>query len=289
MLSLFTLSERFVICYLKFLIFMKRFFTKHFILFIILIAVCILLIILYQISFLSPVDSIVYKITAPFRYVFLKISDTFSSGFKIIFTAKNLQKENIELKKEVNELKAKEAQLEELKVENDILRKQLDFAQHKEFQLVPCEIISYHPSNFLKNFTINKGKNQGINEKMAVTSSGLLVGQIIEVGDDYSVVSLITDTDSNIGGIVQDSRASGIVKGQLGYGLVMESIAQDEVIQLEQTVVTSGLGGEIPKGIVIGYIQDISGKPTDVFQSATLRPALDFRHLEMVFVITESK
>ncbi len=268
---------------------MRKIFTKHFILFIILIAVCILLIILYQISFLAPVNSVVYKITVPFRVAFIKISDTISGNFNIIFTAKNLQKENQELKKQVDELTAEVSQLKEFKVENEILRKQLDFAQHEEFMLVPCEIISYEPSNFLKNFEINKGKNQGIDEKMAVISSGLLVGQVIEVSDDFSKVSLITDSESKIGGIVQDTRATGIVKGQLGYGIVMDSIPQDELIESGQKVITSGLGGEMPKGIVIGYIQDISGKPTEVFQQATVRPAVDFRHLEMVFVIVGSK
>jgi rod shape-determining protein MreC len=264
---------------------MRRFFTKHFTLFIILLAVCILLIILHQIGFLAPIENIVYKTTTPVHYIFTSASNKISGFFKVIFTARSLQKENKELKKKIDELIAENAQLKEAKVENEILRKQLGFAQQEDFQLLSAEIISFEPSNFLKNFTISKGKNQGIQTGMAVTCSGLLVGKIVKVSDNCSIVSLITDPESRIGGMVQDSRASGIIKGQLGYGLIMESIPQDEVINPGQEVITSGLGGEFPKGIVIGYIEDVSSRPNEIFQSATLRPAVDFRQLEIVFVI----
>lgn len=268
---------------------MKRFFTKHFTLFVILLAVLILLIILYQVGFLDPLSGALHKIFSPFKFAFGNISDRISGFYKVILTANSLQKENQELQKQVNELNAEVAKLKEVKVENEILRKQLGFSQHEDFNLISCEIISYEPSNFLKNFSINKGKEQGVLKGMPVVSSGLLVGKINEVGDDYSTVSQITDPDSRIGAIVQDTRASGIIKGQLGYGLIIESIPQDEIINSGQTVVTSGLGGEFPKGIIIGYIQDIFSKPNEVFQSATVQPAIDFKQLEIVFIITGSK
>lgn len=196
-----------------------------------------------------------------------------------------LEKENERLRKQVADLEGEVAKREEAKQQNDALRAQLNFAQSGNYKVAQADIISQDPSNFRQFFTIDRGSTSGIQDNMTVVYGGNLVGRIIDTTPDTAKVYLITDYNSAVPGIAQGTRASGLVKGQRGFGLSLESVQQTDTLQPGDTVITSGFGGEYPKGLVIGTVGDIKRKDADVYQSATLRPAVDFRKLESVFII----
>jgi len=98
---------------------------------------------------------------------------------------------------------------------------------------------------------------------------------------------LLTDADSTAAVILQSSRVTGLVVGQPDGSLRMEYIPQDETVEADDIVLTSGLGGVMPKGLVVGQVTDIQQESYALFQSATVRPAVDFARLEIVLVITE--
>ena len=200
-----------------------------------------------------------------------------------------LQKENQDLLAKVGELESQVAALQEAKLQNDALRAQLNFVQSTGYQLVHANIISQDPTNYQQFFTIDRGSSAGIEKGMTVISQGLLVGRIIETTPTTAKVYLITDYNSTVPVIAQATRATGIVRGQRGFGLLLDMVPQTEVLQADDTLITSGFGGDYPKGLVVGRIGDIRKQDAEVYQTSEIRPAVDFRKLESVFVITGAK
>jgi rod shape-determining protein MreC len=78
-----------------------------------------------------------------------------------------------------------------------------------------------------------------------------------------------------------------MVNGSVDGSLVMTEILPDETVEENEVVITSGLGGLLPKGLILGQVESVSYQEADLFQEAQLRPALDFRRLEVVLVITD--
>ena len=200
-----------------------------------------------------------------------------------------LKKENEELTAKVGDLESQLASLQEAKLQNDALRAQLNFVQTTGYQLVHANIISQDPTNYQQFFTIDRGTSSGIERGMTVISQGLLVGRIIETTPTSAKVYLITDYNSAVPVLAQSTRASGIVRGQRGFGLLLDMVPQTEGLQTDDTLITSGFGGDYPKGLVVGRVGEIRKRDAEVYQTAEIRPAVDFRKLESVFIITGTK
>ena len=118
-----------------------------------------------------------------------------------------------------------------------------------------------------------------------VTDQGL-VGRISEVTDTTSKVLLITDASSSVNALLQSSRLNGVVRGSPGGGLVMDYIPQGGLFSTGEIILTSGLGGNFPKGIPLGQVTEIRQRDIDVFQQAVVQPTGDFGSLELVMVVT---
>ncbi len=237
------------------------------------IAVAVLLcaILLHAIGVLRPVESLLGAVLKPIAAI------GGGSG--------NASRE-AELQAKVDQLTSELAKREEALRENEALRAELRFAQGNNYTLVNAVIISQDPTNYQQFLTINQGSSNGIQKGMAVVSRGLLVGRIIDTTTTTAKVYLITDYNSAVPAIDQQSRASGVVKGQRGFGLQLEMVPQTDQLKPGDTVITSGFGGDYPRGLVIGTIGEIKQKDAEVFQQAVIKPAVDFRKLETVFVIT---
>lgn len=200
---------------------------------------------------------------------------------------RKLSEINQNLEKENQKLIVENSQYQELEHENEILRSQLGFIQdHPEYQLVPCEVIGRDPNNFLQSMTINKGSSEGIKKEMPVIAEGYLVGKVAEVDKKSAKVLLITNPASVVNALIEESRATGVVKGQLGYSLVIESISQEAKVERGDMVITSGLGETFPKGLIIGKVDQVEEREAEVFKKAQVVPIIDFSSLEVVFVIT---
>jgi rod shape-determining protein MreC len=121
---------------------------------------------------------------------------------------------------------------------------------------------------------------------MVVVTERGLVGQVLEVADMASKVLLITDPLSAVNAVVQSSRTTGLVRGQVGGQLVLDEVPQEATIQMGDIVLTSGLGSTFPRGLVIGQVTDIRRQDVEMFQRATLHPTVDFNKLEVVLIVT---
>jgi len=178
------------------------------------------------------------------------------------------------------------ASLQEAKRENDVLREQLDLAPRDKFDLEPCFVIGQDPQGSGSWLMVGKGSSDGIRTDMPViVSNGILVGKVDEVGPDSSRVRLLTGSESVVNVSDLETSARGLIKGTYGLGLVMDMVAQADALNEGDTVITSGLGGEVPKGLLVGRIQEVKASPDKLFQQAIVIPRIRYQKLDLVFVI----
>ncbi len=119
-----------------------------------------------------------------------------------------------------------------------------------------------------------------------VTEGSTLVGTVTKLEDDHAWVTLVTDVDSAVSSLILESRDQGVVAGGYNRHLSMEFVDQDATVKEGDTVVTSGLGGTYPPGLVIGRVTGVSGHRQEIFRSVTVEPLASLSRLETVLVMT---
>jgi rod shape-determining protein MreC len=264
---------------------MKKFFHHPFILSLIII---IGLIFLNSQGWLKVPQDIFFRLVAAGQGITYQFSLKTNSLISFFASINKLDQENIELKKENEELLSQLVQLKEAARENEFLRQQIGLSSPEPEQLILANIISQSSSNFEKCFLINRGKKDGIKEKATVITAGnFLVGRVIEVFNSFSKVRLIIDPNSRVNVLIQESGVTGLVKSSQGLNLIVDLVPQEESIKEGQTIITSGLAGIFPPGLLIGQISQVVSIDVQVFQEAKVKPAVDFKKLEKVFVIKE--
>lgn len=203
---------------------------------------------------------------------------------KDTFHFRSIVRQNADLVKENLDLQSKLAKLTEVSFENEILKKELGFMQSQDLsKTVPAAIISIS-NGYLKSVVIDKGEKDGLKVGDAVISQGVLVGTISNVRQNNSDVLLVTDFNSLVPVILQNSRGTGLLRGGL-KGLVVEQIPLNISLQKGENVVTSGLGGQIPAGILVGKTGEVISKEGEIFQKNSVSTPVDFSRLEVLFVI----
>jgi rod shape-determining protein MreC len=200
----------------------------------------------------------------------------------------HVQKENTLLKQRLAELQQENHQMKEMAIANERLQKLLQFREKVSTPVIAAEVIGQDPSSWFKSVTINKGEKEGIKKGMAVISADGVIGQILKTAPDYSTVLLITDYSSAIDSIVRRTRAKAIVEGKGENRCQLKYLLRADDVTVGDIVVTSGLGGNFPKGLMVGEIRKVDKRGHGVFQYAELVPSVDLTKLEEVLVITGS-
>ncbi len=232
-------------------------------------------------------DALLMEISVPFQKAATLVIKTVQGTFQHYIFLVNLEKENRMLKEKIAQLQEENHRMKEMKLANERLRQLLQFREKNSPSMIGAEVMGRDPSSWFKSVTIDKGERDGVKKGMAVISPTGVIGQILKIAPDYATVLLITDYNSAVDCIVERSRAKAIVEGkgenrcQLKYLLRAEDVAAGDV------VVTSGLGGNFPKGLMVGEVQKVDKKGHGVFQYAELVPSVDMTRLEEVFVIME--
>jgi len=136
---------------------------------------------------------------------------------------------------------------------------------------------------------VDVGARDGIAKNMPVMTERGLVGRVTAVGPNSAQVLLLIDPASAVNALIQNSRATGMVRGNIDGTLLMERIPQSEKLNSGDIVLTSGLGGNFPDKLVIGQITEVLQRDQDMFQTARVRPTVDFGKLETMLIITSFK
>lgn len=221
----------------------------------------------------------------PVATVVADIGGSISGFFTNFGKIGSLQNENKDLREKVNKLLAENAKLAEDEKENLALKRDLGFKESQNFDLVAAEVVSFDPSNIRNTITINVGTANNLKNGDIVISEGFLVGTVINIEKNTAKIRLVNDSDSAIPANISGNTISGIVKGSIGGGLTLDQVPQSEKVNMGDIVVTSGLGGDFPKGLIIGKVEEIQKISGSIFQLVNLRPMVEITKLERVMVI----
>lgn len=240
---------------------------------------------------LEPIQSVVTQLTSPAQVGASGVTEGVTDAVDFLFELRQLRQRNAELEQINGSLLVENFELREVERENQSLREMLAFAQTRPglelrgAQIV-ARVIGRESNNFLDYIMLDLGQVHDVAVGMSVLTDQGLVGRISEVTDTTSKVLLITDSSSAINAILQSSRLNGVVRGTPSGDLVMDYIPQGAQFSIGEVVLSSGLGGRVPKGIPIGQVVEIRQRDIDVFQQAVVRPTVDFQRLELVMIVT---
>ena len=199
-----------------------------------------------------------------------------------------VREENQQLRKEIEWLRGQHSQLRESVAATERLTNLLQFKQQALPTMVAAQVIGRDATNRYRAIVLNKGESDGIKPDMGVVTPAGVVGRVVKTTGASSVVLLVTDPSNAIAGLIQRTRDEGVVEG------TQQGLAQMKYIPLLSTVrdgdrvVTSGLVGDFPRGLVIGTITSIDKQEGALFQSAELMPEVDVGRVEEVLVIQTS-
>jgi rod shape-determining protein MreC len=249
--------------------------------------VAIVAVILHESGQLQPLEELLQYVIGPLQRSFASLTGSTGNFFGAFTEARELRSENRQLQSEIDRLTTDNIRLKELESENATLRELLKFARgNPTYTTLPADVIGRDPSPYFGTLIISAGADRGIKPGMPVISAGsALVGRVIQVSPRTAKVQLLGDVSSSVNAVIQSTRATGLVRGQPDGSIVMDFIPQEEKVKKDDIVLTSGLGGDLPRALVIGTVTEVTKRDIDLFQSAALRPAVDLNRLEVVLVI----
>jgi len=225
----------------------------------------------------SPLGSVGNLVTSPVRNWAVDASDTSISQED----AKTLQRQNVDLRAKIVELEEKLLRFENYE--------QLLAARHNpELDYVEARVIGIPVSKWEQAITINVGTREGVEISMPVLGPKGLLGQVVEVGPNFSKVILLTDRRSGVACMLQRTRTPGIATGSLSGTLTLEFVANEAEILPGDVVITSGMGGIYPAGLVVGEVLDALTGVSSLYQTIRVVPANNPATLSTVFVLNNT-
>jgi rod shape-determining protein MreC len=189
------------------------------------------------------------------------------------------------LRRELRERKREVARLTEVELENDRLRRLLAFRPEVPADVVMARVIGGDALGLSRSLAIDRGTLDGVRKGAAVVAPEGVVGRVLLAGRRAARVLLITDHNSGVDGVVQRTRARGIVEGGVSGTCGLKFVKRTERLEAGDLVVTSGMDGIFPKGLPVGHIAAIDRRGQSLFQYATVEPTVDFGRLEEVLVV----
>ncbi|MBI1855659.1 MAG: rod shape-determining protein MreC [Chloroflexi bacterium] len=199
----------------------------------------------------------------------------------------SLRSRNAELQKQVSDLQAQVISLQQRVNETEILAALVAFSRtNPDSSYKAASVIGRDPSPFLHYIIINRGSNDDIRRGMPVVTSEGLVGRVDAVIADAARVRLITDPASSVNVYLKNTKTNAMLIGSITGDVSLDLISQSVTVQPGDLILTSGLGGGFPPDLIVGQVVNVRKLAAELFQQATVQPAVDFSRLQIVLVIT---
>lgn len=227
---------------------------------------------------------------SPFRAAIQSLTRQAEQYYNYMFRYEALEAENAQLRARVAELEKDTRSVDALERENQRLKELQGLTQaRQDFQMVDSYVIGSSSVDWSSTLTLDRGSIDGVEEGMCVvTANGEVVGLIIEVGSNYSIVKTVLDSSLEISGTIASSGYNGIVTGAYITGeegkLRMDYLPSSAIIRNRDQVVTSG-STVYPRDLILGYVIDAGYEETGVAKYALLEPAVELGSLEQVFIL----
>lgn len=231
-------------------------------------------------------------VATPFGEFFAGIGNGIQDFFQPIFHGRELQKENEDLQKLVDELTRRQADYDELKNQNDLYRRFFSISDsNADYTLEPATVIAHVPDDPSGSFIINIGQSQGITSGMPVITENGLVGIVGRVSERYCRVLTLMDPAVNIGVLDSTTLDTGILTGDAAMS--EDNTARLTYLRLQSEaaagdlILTSGYGEQIPQGLTVGYLSEVSQAATGLTLEGVIDLSARPENARQVFVITD--
>lgn len=265
---------------------------------IILSLVCVMILFISYVTDFNGglISSVSDYVFVPMQKGFTYVESSFERDKTDAHTLASLKSENEKLTKQVNDLTTQlnNVQLQQSELEDLQKLYKLD-QQYSGFKKTGARVIARGSSNWFNTFTINKGSQDGIKVDMNVIAGDGLVGIVTKVGKNYAIVRSIIDDTSNVSAMSLNTGdlciASGSLERMTSENMIAFNSLEDpkDAINQGEPIVTSNISDKYLPGILIGYVNELKKDSNDITKSGTITPAVDFKHLQNVLVILQTK
>lgn len=247
----------------------------------VIISVLLLIVLIFRSFVTDNFQSAAYHVRSPFNWLYNQVNTTYSA----LIYFEELSAENQTLKEKNIKLIQENNDLSKYREENQQLKNLLNYQSiSNEDSFVTARIFSADPLNIGNSIIIDQGSRDEVNIGDHAVYNGMYLGRVISTTDHTAVVQLITDPQHKIVGEISESKAAGIVRGQIGYGLIIEEVSPDAALKIGQTVSTSNVDPNLPSNLLIGEITEVFHEDQNIFQSASLRPYFDIAELKYILI-----
>ncbi len=241
---------------------------------------------LFPPSVLEPIRFAVNFVAQPVERIFSFLGFKINDAFSVLNSIGAFKEENTRLLNENIRLQSEVARLSSEEQENIALRDQLGVPQKVVFSKLSAEVIGRTYTDLGRWITLNRGSFDGVRTGMPVIiADGVLIGRIDDVSSDNARVMLLTHPESAINAQDELTQAEGVVRGAYGLGFLFDRVPQMDSIVIGDRILTSGLGGGVPSGLLVGTVEEILQTPDHLFQQATLKPTIPFEKIRFVHII----
>lgn len=239
-------------------------------------------------------STVVGTVFAPCHYVAQKVANGIDKVFGNVSGNAEYEKEIATLNEQIGNLQSQLVDYENLKKQNEIYKDFLELKEeNKEFKFVEASVIGRDSADIYKSFTISKGSINGVKKGNAVLYGKYVVGVIDKVYPDYSIVKTILDVDFNVS-------SYEIISNEISYVTGSASLAKDNQCKMANLdsstkitygsiICTAGIGGTVPKGLLIGTVEEICDETTDISSYAVIKPGVNVSEISSCFVLTDFK
>ncbi|MBE6740883.1 MAG: rod shape-determining protein MreC [Ruminococcaceae bacterium] len=237
-------------------------------------------------------SGIIGTVFAPCHFVAQQISNLIdnistNAGGNAVY-----EKEIDALNAEVGELRSQLVDYENLKTQNELYKEFLELKEsNKDFKFVEASVIGRDSADIYKSFTISKGLASGVKKGNAVLYGKYIVGVVDKVYPDYSVVKTILDADFNVSAYEILSNEISYVTGNAKLAkngkCKMANLSSATDISYGSIICTAGISADIPKGLIIGTVDEIADEATDISSYAVISPGVDIDDITSCFVLTD--
>ena len=273
---------------------MKKFFRQNGIL---LLVIALLLSILIGLTSAlmggnaDPLSNVVNTATAPVRGGIAAVLDWAEGVYAYVFRYGEIQDELDSLRAQVAELEEQVREGQEASRENEQLRELLNLQQRRQdFEFEAARVTGRSTDNWESTRTLSKGSSDGVQAgNCVITETGVLVGVVSKVGLNWSAVSTVISTDTEMGGIVSRTYSAGVLEGDFSLmqegKLKLNYLPDSAQLVSGDEVLTSGRGEVYPAGLVVGQVEGVFTDPSGMTRYAVVVPDVDLEQLVEVFVI----
>ncbi len=236
-------------------------------------------------------SSVVGVVLEPFNFIAEKISNAIDDTVGALNGDSEYDKKIDELENEIGDLRAQLVDYQNLKNQNDLYKEFLELKEENpDYDFVETSVIGRDAADVYGSFTLNQGSNKSIKEGDAVLYGKYIIGVVDKVYPTYSVVKTILDSDLSIS-------AYEIVSGEISYVTGTAKLAKDGKCKLSNLssstditygaiICTAGISSSVPKGLIIGTVEEISDETTDISSYAVINPGVDIDDVASCFVLT---